>query len=72
LKIINFDFNSWKVNYFIIMNKRKREDTKKELESKEDIHNLGEAIEEELNIEDEEKSASSEGEGEDLMQDMEK
>ncbi len=54
------------------MNKRKREDTKKELESKEDIHNLGEAIEEELNIEDEEKSASSEGEGEDLMQDMEK
>ncbi len=54
------------------MNKRKREDTKKELESKADIDNIGEAIEEELNIEDEEKSASSEGEGEDLMQDMEK
>ncbi len=54
------------------MNKRKREDVKKELEAKDDVEHIGEAIEEELNIEDEEKSGSSEGSGENLMDDMEK
>jgi hypothetical protein len=72
LKNNNFDFNSWNVYYFIIMNKRKREDVKKELEAKDDVEHIGEAIEEELNIEDEEKSGSSEGSGENLMDDMEK
>ena len=54
------------------MNKRKREDTKKELDENEEIKDLGEAIEDQINLDEEEKSASSEGEGDDLMQDMEK
>ncbi len=54
------------------MNKRKREDNKKDSDETEEIKDLEEAIEDVVNLEDEEKSVSSEGEGEDLMQDMEK
>ena len=54
------------------MNKRKREETKKKLEEADDIEELDEAVEEKLQISDEERSASSEGEGDDLMADLEK
>ncbi len=54
------------------MNKRKREETKKELDENEEIKDLGEAIEDQVNLDEEDKSASSEGEGDDLMQEMEK
>jgi hypothetical protein len=53
------------------MDKRKREETKKKLEG-DDIDDLEEALEDKMEIEDEEKSASSEEEGEDLMKDLEK
>lgn len=56
------------------MNKRKREegsDKKSQKDDKENLEELEEAIEENLLI-DEEKSSSSEGEGDDLMENMEK
>jgi hypothetical protein len=52
------------------MNRGKREHSKKKQE--EDIQDLEEAIEDQMQIEDDERSASSEGDGEDLMDDMEK
>jgi hypothetical protein len=52
------------------MNRGKREQSKKKQE--EDIQDLEEAIEDQMQIEDDERSASSEGDGEDLMDDMEK
>jgi len=54
------------------MNKRKREEIKNKPLDKEEDEDLEEAIEARIDIEDEEKSASSEEEGEDLMKDMEK
>lgn len=54
------------------MPKRKRE-VKKNISEEGDEHaDIEEALEEKLSIEDEEKSQSSEGEGEDLMEDLEK
>jgi DNA replication licensing factor MCM2 len=52
--------------------KRKREEEKKSLTEKEEIEEIGEAIEERMEIEEEEKSGSSEGEGDDLMENLEK
>ncbi len=54
------------------MNKRKREETKDSGLHKEDNDEIDEAFEEKIDLHDEEKSASSEEEGEDLMNDMEK
>jgi hypothetical protein len=54
------------------MSKRKREESKKKLDEEDDMKGLEEAIEEKVSIQDEEGAESSEGEGEDLMEDMEK
>ncbi len=54
------------------MNKRKREESKRQLEEADDVKELGEAIEEHVNIDEDEQNESSEGSGDDLMQDMEK
>jgi hypothetical protein len=59
-----------KKSYIIFMGpKRKREEIK---EKSDQLVDLDEAIEEGLNIDDEDKSVSSEGEGEDLMEDLER
>jgi hypothetical protein len=54
------------------MNRRKREESKKNQLEGEEIQDLEEAVEEQMQIEDDDRSGSSEGEGEDLMEDMEK
>jgi hypothetical protein len=54
------------------MNKRKREADNKKLEEGDSIEEIEEAVEEKMQIDDDEKSASSEGEGDDLMENMER
>ena len=52
------------------MNKRKREETNKRSQEKEEDDDLDEAIEARIDLDEEEKNASSEESGEDLMNNM--
>jgi hypothetical protein len=59
-------------NFYNFMNKRKREENQKKQQDADPEEDLEEAIEENMIIDEDEENASSEGEGEDLMENMER